>query len=457
MTKFQDNESARRRRALFIAYTFPPVGGAGVQRTTKFVKYLPQCGWDASVLTVSNPSVPLRDESLVRDVPPTTKIVRARTFEPSYARKMTLAEGKLRSGIIGPLKHALSKAMMGLLQPDPQILWNAPAFLAGVRALRRTPHDVIVASAPPFSSLLLGAALSTAARIPLVLDYRDEWDVSNKYWENRHVSGSSVAIQRAMENYALRHGSAVIATSPRSAGALSTLSRRARSGASVTHIFNGFDPDDFRSSDQSAIPPDGTWRLVYTGTLYHLMSPEPLVRAIEALASIRPDLAARIELVFAGRHTPEQRQRLARLALICRLNTREYVSHAEAIGLMRSADAVCVLLSDLPGADRVIPAKLFEYIASEKPILAIAPRGDVWDLLRPHPAAFAFQPGDVSQIKDWLVRAIEGDVRAPEPGTIRTEPFNRQLQAKDLASLLDDLVSVSGVRQRVSQEAACSA
>src|SRR5262245_18974810 len=156
-----------RRRALFIAYTFPPVGGAGVQRTTKFVKYLPQFGWDASVLTVSNPSVPVRDDSLCRDVPASTSIIRARTFEPSYAKKAALVSGGTVRGPRGLIRRALRRGIAGFLQPDPQILWNVPAFLSGMRALRETRHDAIVASAPPFSSLLLGAALSGASNVPL--------------------------------------------------------------------------------------------------------------------------------------------------------------------------------------------------------------------------------------------------------------------------------------------------
>ena len=441
MHTFDANESTRRRRALFIAYTFPPVGGAGVQRTTKFVKYLPHWGWDASVLTVGNPSVPLRDESLLGDVPPSTNVVRARTFEPSYTRKITFARTGGRPGSRAAVKRALASVAIGLLQPDPQVLWNAPAFIAGIGALRRAHHDVIVASAPPFSSLLLGAALSAATGTPLVLDYRDEWDVSNRYWEHRRVRAVSLTIQRVMERYALRRASAVVATSVRSAATLNVLCRRAGSSATVTHIFNGFDPEDFSSGAATVpLPARETWRLVYTGTLYHLMSPEPLVRAIERLAAQRPDLARRIELVFAGRHTPEQRQRLMRLAHICRLQVQEYVSHPEAIALMRSADALCLLLSDLPGAERVIPAKLFEYIASGRPIVAIAPEGDVSEMLRDHPGAVAFAPGDVPAIGEWLARAIQGGVRMPEPGMAQTGPYNRRRQAQQLASLLEGFV-----------------
>src|SRR5712691_3457581 len=81
------SKSQSRQRVLVVAYVFPPVGGAGVQRVTKFVKYLPEFGWDATVLTAENPSVPLYDESLLADIPPQTVIVKASTLEPGYALK----------------------------------------------------------------------------------------------------------------------------------------------------------------------------------------------------------------------------------------------------------------------------------------------------------------------------------------------------------------------------------
>jgi glycosyltransferase involved in cell wall biosynthesis len=443
-----------RRRAMFIAYAFPPVGGAGVQRTTKFVKYLPQFGWNASVLTVSNPSVPVRDPSLCRDVPPETTVVRARTFEPSYATKAAIVTGNASSRASTVIKAAARRTVNWLLQPDPQMLWNAPAFCAAVRTLGAARHDVIVASGPPFSSLLLGAALSGYTKLPLVLDYRDEWDVSQQCWENRQVGRLSLTVQAAMENYALRRARAVVATSPRSAAALGALCAAAGSSARVTHIFNGFDPDDFAGTEPvERASSTASFRLVYTGTLYNLMSPEPLVRAIEALAASDPALAARIELVFAGRRAPEQHQRLARLAQVCRLQTRDYVTHREAVALMRSADALCVLLSDLHGADRVVPAKVFEYIASHKPILAIAPHGDVWDLLEPHPAVFRCTPGEVRSLRDWLAAAVRIGMPRVELGSIDTRRYERRRQAEQLVGLLDELTA-PGAAKSLEERAA---
>src|SRR5947209_2799307 len=109
------------RRVLFISYPFPPVGGAGVQRTVKFVKYLAEHGWQASVLTVANPSVPVLDHSLAAEVPPETIVCRARTLEPAYRVKATVAEsdgGGRRPGAPGRLARGLARRFAkGLLQP----------------------------------------------------------------------------------------------------------------------------------------------------------------------------------------------------------------------------------------------------------------------------------------------------------------------------------------------------
>lgn len=102
---------SRSKRLLLVTYPFPPVGGAGVQRVTKFVKYLPRHGWEVSVLTVANPSVPLFDPSLLDDIPANTIIHRARTWEPSYAMKATVSasgdgQKKDRSGRFAvPFQH----------------------------------------------------------------------------------------------------------------------------------------------------------------------------------------------------------------------------------------------------------------------------------------------------------------------------------------------------------------
>jgi glycosyltransferase involved in cell wall biosynthesis len=436
-------QALETRRVLFISYIFPPVGGAGVQRTTKFVKYLHHFGWSASVLTVANPSVPLYDRSLLADIPKHTLIRKARTWEPSYSLKSLVAVGGGNSesalGAVGRLIRHLSRQIVSnVLQPDPQALWIGPAIREGRRFLRETPHTAIVASAPPFSTFLVGAALSRQFGLPLVLDYRDEWNLSNAYLENRRPGLLARLIQQRMQNRAVRSATALIATTRASARTLETTRDRAGATADVRCIYNGFDPADFPPVDSSPAADSSRYRLVYVGTLWNLTSVEPLVRAVERLSECSPALVARLELVFAGRRTAPQQQILNRLkTLPCRVVEQPYTDHAQAVGLLRSADALCVLLTDVPGADRVVPAKLFEYMAARRPVVAIAPAGEVWDLLADYPVAHRFQPADRDALASFLARAVERQDNEASMRDWRGELFSRRYQAGQLADILE--------------------
>ena len=206
---------AGKRRVLFITYAFPPVGGAGVQRVTKFVKYLPGFGWTPSVLTPSNPSVPVLDSSLSSDIPEGTLIRCARTLEPSYAVKSLVSAGTPespghRSGPLRLAKDAARRVLIRMLQPDPQVLWYPAATRAGHRLLETVHHDAIFVSGPPFSSFLIGAALHRRTGLPLVLDYRDEWGLANRFQENKGYGRMAVRFQSAIQRRVVRKASAMV-------------------------------------------------------------------------------------------------------------------------------------------------------------------------------------------------------------------------------------------------------
>ncbi len=441
-----DRPGVAVKRVLLIAYAFPPVGGAGVQRATKFVKYLPLAGWSPSVLTVANPSVPVTDESLGADVPGSTIIRRARTWEPSYALKSVVSAGsdrpdRGRLGLRRAAKGLARRLANLLLQPDAQVLWMPGAIREGEALLREIPHAAIVATAPPFSSFLVGATLSRRTGVPLVLDYRDEWDLSGAHLENRRPDPLSRSLQVRMQARAIRAAKALVATTRASARTLESLRAGAGGEARVTWIYNGFDPDDF-PPDTPRPEPGGRYRLAYVGTLWNLTSAAPLVAAVRELARSRPDLVSDLELVFAGRRTGPQQQLLDGLDdLPCRVVEHPYVGHREAIDLLRSADGLCLLLADVPGAGRVVPAKLFEYMAARRPILAIAPRGEVWELLEGHPSGYPADPGDIMGIAGWLAQEIrrrrEGG--PPDPGDWDCSRYDRSNQARQLADLLDSI------------------
>lgn len=443
-------EPGAPRRLLLISYHFPPVGGAGVQRPLKFVRYLAELGWQTTVLTAANPSVPVFDESLCDEIPDGTQIVRARTLEPAYARKAGLQTADCgRRSLLARLKQSCRRCVREtirlVLQPDPQMLWHPAAKRAAVRVLREQPHDAILATAPPYSNLLLGRALGRKFHLPLVLDYRDEWDLSSRYLENSHKDPLSHCIQQWMQKRVLRQADAVIATTHDSTDRLQSRLDQAGGRGRTLCIRNGFDPGDLQSRETVPPPPAGRIRIVYTGTLWNLTSVEPLTRAVESLGSEQPGLLARFEFVFVGRKTPEQQALLDRIAARgCVVRCEDYCPHGQALAWMHSADALCLLLSDVEGAGRVIPAKLFEYLGIPRPILAIVPEGETARIVRSF-GQQQFAPADHAGLARWLTdRAQAGPDRVPVP---RDEtlllPFTRRHQAAQLAELLDDLAAHS--------------
>ncbi len=431
------------KRVLVIAYIFPPTGGAGVQRVTKFVKYLPEHGWLPSVLTVENPSVPLFDTSLEADIPHDTIIRRAKTWEPAYSTKLAIADENVakrpRSRVRRTATSAVRRVGKMFLQPDPQILWGPHAIREGKRLLRQVRHHAILATAPPFSTFLVGSALSKACGLPLVLDYRDEWDLAKTYFENQRPDAWSRWVQSRMQNRAVRTARAIVATTQASANSLKGVCATARSTAEVTCIYNGFDPDDFSTYKMNGVPRTDTYRLVYVGTVWELTSPAPIVQAARMLSQRHPDLIKKLEVVFVGRRIGTAARALDELrTLPCHVVEKPYVPHAEIVQILRASDCLCVLLSDLPGVDRVVPAKVFEYLAVQRPILAIAPPGELWDILADYAGAKCFKPDDAAGIADYLATQIKRQAAGerPDASTWSIPRFDRRNQGGQLAELL---------------------
>ncbi|WP_438003109.1 glycosyltransferase [Sorangium sp. So ce321] len=442
------DRAAGSRRLLLISYHFPPVGGAGVQRPVKFVKYLRRFGWEVSVLVAANPSAPLSDESLLRDIPAETHIERATTWEPSYTFKAKVASGPPAATSTPGPRRRLARALRGAatlaLQPDPQVLWLPSALRAGSDLLRRVHHDAILATAPAYSNLVLGALLKKRFRLPLVVDFRDEWDISQCYLENARQDSFSCAVQSWMQRYVLQQADALTCTTLSSARRLQDRAREAGSQAESTCIYNGFDEDDITPGTIAAdisMPEKDVFRLIYTGTLWNLTSIEPLVTAIETIDASLPERLAHLELVIVGRRTEQQEKLLDRIKKTrCRLRLEPYCDHTRSIAWMKSADALCMLLSDVENAHRVIPAKMFEYLSIGKEILAIVPDSEAADIIKEHDAGSHFRPGEVLEIVGWLLARVQGGRRIlPNNHAAKIARFTRERLCEQLVRVLDHL------------------
>lgn len=406
------------RRVLFICYAFPPVGGAGVQRSVKFVKYLQRYGWQPTVLTVKNPSVPVLDTDLIEDIPKDIEVVRSHSWEPGYRIKAGFASTGAKPSAI---KRWLHRIIHQWLQPDLQVLWNGSAVSMACSLINEGGYSAIYVSAPPFSSFLIGCRLKKKFGLPLILDFRDEWSLSARYLENQNHRSRMLERQMAMFQTTILQADAVIATTDASADELRQCCERVKSSAFVRRIYNGFDPSDFEHLVHSPHTTD-RYRLVYTGTLWRLTDIEPLVHAIEILNQNHPELAAKFELQIVGRRTMEQVDLLERIkATKVLLTILDYLPHQQSLQVANISDGLLLLLANQAGAERIVPAKLFEYFALRKQILAIVPVGEVSRILDGASNATSIPPHDIESVVNWLVKSIEKKFSPASTRILETE------------------------------------
>jgi hypothetical protein len=171
------------KKALILTYYWPPGSGPGVQRWLKFCKYLPENGWEPTVITVRNGSYPYSDKTLVNDVPQKMKVIKTDTFEPFAI--YNLLRGKKGKSVevgLGSIKNQQNRfsrfanyIRANYFIPDARLGWNKYAFVAALRHIKSERPDVIITTGPPHSTHLIGQRLNKEFQIPWVADFRDPW------------------------------------------------------------------------------------------------------------------------------------------------------------------------------------------------------------------------------------------------------------------------------------------
>ena len=423
-------------RALLVSYIFPPTGGAGIQRVLKLAKYLPLHGVTPAVLTALNPSVPLRDDSLMRDLDPAMTILRARTLEPAYGVKARTwrADRDQNRSLQARVVHRLASAARQVLVPDPQILWQPGAQVAlARRLLGKDRDDVVMISGPPFSQFLLAASARLARGTAVVLDYRDEWSTLRETYEMVAGRFSRVAGD-ILETRLLRLAHAVVtATEAFRSNLLSRFPflRPER----VFAIPNGYDSDDVQRATGS--PPSDRLTVTYAGTVFRLTSPTGLLKAVRRVHAQTPELARLLRLRFIGRIVETEQaafEGMQALGVEC----EGYLPHETMMKEVASSHLLLCLLDEVAGAERIYPAKVFELMALQRPCLTLAPDGALADLVRDCQLGHLLAPRDDETIAAYLQQLLREfrDGKVPsQPPPVKIERYDRKALAGEFAEV----------------------
>ncbi|MBO5814785.1 MAG: glycosyltransferase family 4 protein [Bacteroidales bacterium] len=365
------------KRVLIISYYWPPTGGSGVQRWVKFAKYLPSEGWQPVIYTPENPEQLAVDESLAAEVPEAAEVVKTRIIEPyELYKKLLRRSGHSKEAVeVNPVnaqnKSLLQKAAMwvrgNLFRPDPRCLWIGPSVRFLKKYLSEHPVDLIVSTGPPQSMHMIGLKLSRETGLPWIADFRDPW-TKIFYFKHLSMTPATERWHKKMEKMVLDEASAVVAVSP-----LVQQEFQAMTDTPVELITNGFDECDFPSDPCTEAYGGASKEFTITHTGLFAADGNPTVLWDVLAEKCQTDEAFRklLRIKLIGKTDDQILKALKDRGLESSLINMGYQTHSVAVEQQRLASVLILPLRKEPEYRAVLPGKLFEYLASQRPILGI--------------------------------------------------------------------------------------
>jgi len=424
------------KRVLIISYYWPPAGGSGVQRWVKFAKYLPSMGWQPVVYTPLNPEMLSRDESLLADIPQEAEIIRTPIREP-YAFYHRLNHGKKE---VNPLNSS-KKSLIGRLAvwirgnffiPDPRVWWVSPSVKYLVRYLKEHPVDVIVTTGPPHSMHLIGLGLKKATGIRWIADFRDPW-TEMFYFKHMGLWPIAKARHRSLEKKVLDGCDAVISVSPPVRDDFQT-----KTPTPVHLLTNGFDEDDFPAFSRREHSAK-EFVLVHTGLFASDGDPSVLWKVLAAKCGVCPDFRKALRIKLAGKTDSQITGSILRYGLGDNLEDLGYLPHDSTTILQKEAGVLLLPLRKEPEYAKVLPGKIFEYVASGRPVLGIGQSdGAAAEVLRNSCAGKMIDWDDEAALSSFIEeewsRFLSGE--SPERGTAAAK-YSRRYLTEQLSEILE--------------------
>ena len=451
------------KRVLVITYYWPPTGGSGVQRWVKFAKYLPQNGWQPVIYTPENPEMTAVDHTM--EVPEGVEVIKRHISEPYDLYRKIMGKGAstdMKTLTAAGSKEEVTPISSGrksfkqwlslwiranLFVPDPRVGWVKPSVRFLKKYLKEHPVDVIVTTGPPQSMHLIGLRLHKALGIPWVPDFRDPW-TRMYYLKHLPLTKCSWARLRRMEQTVLDKCTTVLTVTP-----LVQEDYAARTSTPVAMITNGYDEADFEGP---APVPDGLFNITHTGLLAADGNPTELWKVLGEMAAASEEFRSRLRLRLIGRVDREVYDAISAAGLQANVVDLGYLGHSETVREQRSASVLILPLRNDPDYAIILPGKLFEYLASRRPVLGIGqPDGAMARVLADTGAGITAAFTDPDTMRSFLqdawqqylaggAPAVSGGTPADacgdatrETGDIRR--FSRESTARALAALLDSL------------------
>ena len=435
------------KRVLIITYYWPPTGGSGVQRWVKFAKYLPSEGWQPVIYTPENPEQLAVDTTLEKEVPAEAEIVKTHITEPyELYRKFLKKSGHSKDAVeVNPVnaqnKTFLQKAAMwvrgNFFRPDPRCMWIDPSVRFLEKYLKDHPVDLIVSTGPPQSMHLIGRKLAQRTGLPWIADFRDPW-TKIFYFKHLCLTKATERWHMKMEKRVLDEATRVVAVSP-----LVQQEFQAMTKTPVELITNGFDECDFAAEacKEAAGGPDTDFTVTHTGLFAADGNPTVLWEVLAEKCAADEDFSRLLKIRLVGKTDEQIVSSIKAAGLEANLIDMGYQPHNIAIDQQRTASLLILPLRKEPEYKAVLPGKLFEYLASWRPVLGIGqPDGAMAMILDSSKAGKVLDWNDKAEISKFIdycwKKHQKGDITIE--GADLSQFTRRNLTAR-MAALFDSL------------------
>ena len=431
------------KRVLIITYYWPPSGGSGVQRWLKMSKYLPEYGWQPVIYTTENAEYPIIDHSLEKDVAPNIEVIRRPINEPYSAYKKFLGikkEETVKMGFIQEKeknkswKSDLTLWVRGnFFIPDARCGWVKPSVRFLKEYLNEHPVDAIISTGPPHSMHLIALKLKEALGLPWIADFRDPWTEID-YYNDLHLTAWADRKHHRLEQEVLTKADKVVTVAPDGARRLGRLGNR-----NVRTIYNGFDRDD---DTQTPVNLSEQFTITYLGVLSKIQNPSNLWQALAELIKEDSEFDKSLKINMIGQIDSAVVSSIDENGLTQHVAYSPYMPHDQVSAVHRSSTLLLLLLmpDSEPRAKGLLTGKLFEYMASGRPILCIGPEdGDAARILRETGAGQTISFEDKEKMKEALKNLYQRYLNHTLPNNTNTavEQFSRKNMSEKYAMLLN--------------------
>ncbi|RYH74636.1 glycosyl transferase family 1 [Flavobacteriaceae bacterium 144Ye] len=424
-----------RKKALIITYYWPPAGGPGVQRWLKCVKYLPEFGVDPVVYCPENPSYPITDLQLEDEVSNTVTVLKQPINEPyKFANLLSKKSSKTISSGIIPKKKKQSLIERLLLYvrgnffiPDARKGWVKPSVAYLSEYIKNEGIETIITTGPPHSLHLIGLQLKAQLNVKWIADFRDPWTTIG-YHKDLKLTKSSRQKHELLEQNVLQSADQIIVTS--------TVTKQEfalKTQQPITVITNGYDTYAIERPEK-----DQRFTIAHIGSLLSERNPTQLWDALRELIAENEAFKTEFQLNLIGVVSDDVLQTLSHYQLDDYVNVVGYVNHEEAMQFQMQSQVLLLIEIDSQVSKAIIPGKLFEYMVSSTPILAIGPQeSDVEDIIKTTNTGHYFYYNEKQQIKSQILLYFN----AYKTNSLQTQPIGLQKYSRrELTKTLAQLV-----------------